>query len=56
MPSPADTAPSSQEDGVSASALDAICEVLGCQVGDILTHVPDDVGSSTDRLGDRTAR
>jgi putative transcriptional regulator len=41
---------------VRFSTLDAICNVLGCQVGDILTHVPDDVGSSADLLGDRAAR
>ena len=28
---------------VRFSTLDAICTVLGCQPGDILTHVPDDV-------------
>jgi putative transcriptional regulator len=28
---------------VRFSTLDAICTVLGCQPGDILTHVPDEV-------------
>ncbi|MWV58596.1 helix-turn-helix domain-containing protein [Rathayibacter sp. VKM Ac-2754] len=41
---------------VRFSTLDAICEVLGCQPGDILTHVGDDVGSSADLLDDRAAR
>lgn len=27
------------------STLDAICGVLGCQPGDILTYVPDDAGA-----------
>ncbi|WKK70556.1 helix-turn-helix transcriptional regulator [Rathayibacter oskolensis] len=41
---------------VRFSTLDAICEVLGCQPGDILTHVPEDVESSADLRGDPAAR
>lgn len=41
---------------VRFSTLDAICSVLGCQPGDILSWVPDDVGSSADLLADRAGR
>jgi putative transcriptional regulator len=37
---------------VRFSTLDAICSVLGCQPGDVLTYVPDDVvpgGDGTDQ-------
>ncbi|MCJ1671870.1 MULTISPECIES: helix-turn-helix transcriptional regulator [unclassified Rathayibacter] len=37
---------------VRFSTLDAICAVLDCQPGDILSRVPDEEGSSTALVGD----
>ncbi|SLM89169.1 helix-turn-helix domain-containing protein [Brachybacterium nesterenkovii] len=31
---------------VRFTTLDAICRVLGCEVGDVLRHVPDDTAAS----------
>ncbi|KZX22336.1 helix-turn-helix domain-containing protein [Rathayibacter tanaceti] len=38
---------------VRFSTLDAICEVLGCQPGDILSRVPEEASSADPRPVDR---